>query len=278
MLSVAIYGSCPCGGWFAIAVWSLSLTLLLSIPIGFIGVAVSWYMNAFSSKQIRFVKESKNVRSEYFKNVVSAKGSVREACTPAVTHAVFKTIFATFGAAFAVYGITVIVPSPWQAGISIVLGAFFLLLARRFSTSKFGRSAVVALTNQFASFSGQRYRLEKKVVKLNFQSKKSNTFWVIHTDEKFVPSGDDCLHSVKSMFISGVSFLKAKIDAVSDQKMLDSLRSRGKWKKADSLKLFYEESTSFGFFFQMFILIKNLLVGLLITSDPPLVPSLVKVF
>ena len=280
MLSVAVYGSCPCGGWYAFAAWSLSMTLLLSIPFGFVGLAVSWYMSAFGQKQIRFVEKSNNhyVRSEYFKNVMSAKCSVREACTPAVVHAILKTVFAAIGAACAVYGITTIdVSNPWPAVILISLGAVFLLLARVFSTSKFGRSTVVALTNKFAPLSGEWYLLEKKVVKLNLQSKQTNTIWIIQTEESFVPSGQGCLHTVKLLFMSVISFFKAKFEFVFDPKALNSLRSRGRWKKTDSLKVFYEESTIIGFCFQMFILIKQLLVGLLTTSDPPLASPLVKV-
>jgi membrane protein implicated in regulation of membrane protease activity len=278
MLSVAIYGSCPCGGWLAFAAWALSMTLLLSIPFGFLGLAVSWYMSAFGTKQIRFIKKSSNVKSEYFRSVMSAKGSVGDACRPAVIHAIFKTIFAAIGAACAVYGITAIsVSNPWPAVILLSLGALFLLLARVFSASKFGRSAVVALTNKFAALSGERYVLEKKVVKFNLQSKKMNTFWIIRTEDNIVPSGRGCFYSLKFLFMSALSFFNAKLEAISDQKMLDSLRSRGRWKKSDSLRVFYEEFTTMGFYFHMFLLIKHLLIGLLITSDPPLASSLVKV-
>ena len=276
LLSIATYGSCPCGGWFAFATWALAMALLFSVPFGFVGFGISWFLNSMHEKKIRFLKHADSASSEYFRNIVNSQSSIDEICTPIVAHAVLKFLLAAIGSSFAVYGIAAINDN-LQAVILIFLGGIFMQFARILSTSKFGRYAVVSMTNFFGASCGKRYILKKKIRKSLTRRKKCDVMWIIESEESFVSSDKDALYFVKRMVLSAFSFFTAKFEALSDQKMLASLRSRGKWKRSDSLKVYYEETTLHGFFFHVIIMIKHIIVGLIITSDPPLVDSVVKV-
>ena len=189
-----------------------------------------------------------------------------------------KVLFASVGAVCAVYGLAYISPTNLFLPISMMIfGTLFMLIARALSTSKFGRSAVVAVTNVFSALNCRKYFLEKKIVNLNPRDNKQYTIWIIQSTDCSITPDQDRLYSVKCVIIAVLLFTKAKIKAISNIEFLDLLRSRGQWAKKDSLEVFYGESTSSGFIFTILVLLKNLLVGILIMSDPPLVTSLIKV-
>ena len=280
VLCISIYESCPCGGWLAIALWALSLSLLLSIPMGFISFSSAWYSHTLKEKKIEFKNKSPlSIWPEYFKSIINAgSASVKDDSNPALFHNVMKIIFAMIGSVCSVYGIASISPTDvFPAALLLGIGFVFIMFSRMLSTSKYGRSVVVGVTNCFSSLTGKRYFLQKKIVKLNLLSAKSFALWIIQSEDCDIAADKGFLNSGKHVLLTALLMAKAKFEAVCNMEILEKLRSRGKWRKTDAFEVLYGECVSAGFVFSVLLLFKSLMVGLLITSEPPLVSSFVKV-
>jgi len=66
--------------------------------------------------------------------------------------------------------------------------------------------------------------------------------------------------------LTNLADIQAKLWALKSPKNLKPLRKRGKWTKKDTYFMFYGEFAKFGAFWVVFLMLKNLLVGMMLTT------------
>ena len=74
-----------------------------------------------------------------------------------------------------------------------------------------------------------------------------------------------------------MAWVQAKVEAILSPSNLWDLRHRGKWVKTNELKVFYSESNDRGIQYALFITVKNVIVGIILADNPPLVDAASKV-
>eukprot|EP00277_Geminigera_cryophila_P033060 CAMPEP_0173119776 /NCGR_PEP_ID=MMETSP1102-20130122/52014_1 /TAXON_ID=49646 /ORGANISM="Geminigera sp., Strain Caron Lab Isolate" /LENGTH=198 /DNA_ID=CAMNT_0014025501 /DNA_START=149 /DNA_END=742 /DNA_ORIENTATION=- len=135
------------------------------------------------------------------------------------------------------------------------LGAFLTILATTALPSKFGRKFVLAVTNLMAKSIGIEYKMhdETLVVKP----------WHVPTPGV---RGEPGTMSTMGKILTGIADVQAKFLALTDPVMQKDLRNGGTWKKKDTYGMFYGDYNQNGTIWALFLLLKNLLVGIMLTS------------
>ena len=115
--------------------------------------------------------------------------------------------------------------------------------------------------------------LEAVTYKRTEQHHLSWKFWFFLHGYRYASHLEFCYGKSKAFDLVEQAKFKAATDPVS----LKTLRSRGRWRKTDSLKVFYGDHNDRGLFYSQFLLLKNVITGLLLYSDLGVIWPLLKV-
>jgi hypothetical protein len=265
-ISTAMYT--PTCGSSAQLVWALALCWLLSFPIGFTVYLGYKMAKSKSSKGIKFArKKHAGSWSAYFKNVLRAEASHVRFCRPHIIHYSLKIFFGFSGALLLFLAIS-FVSDPTNDLVRTILlfvfGFVSLIIAGTLSYTP-GRKAVVFLTNILAYHVGKRFIIVEGNAVVEQNREYAETHNIVF---KFY-------RLLLAVFVSCMAWIQAKIEAIFDPNMLWALRHRGKWVKKDELKIFYSELNDRAIYFAVFLMIKNVIIGITLADN--LVDSLRKV-
>eukprot|EP00292_Cryptomonas_paramecium_P001459 CAMPEP_0113724442 /NCGR_PEP_ID=MMETSP0038_2-20120614/39084_1 /TAXON_ID=2898 /ORGANISM="Cryptomonas paramecium" /LENGTH=2004 /DNA_ID=CAMNT_0000654349 /DNA_START=102 /DNA_END=6114 /DNA_ORIENTATION=- /assembly_acc=CAM_ASM_000170 len=254
--SVAVNYDCPCG-WLRGATRALAICWFLCIPLG-LAVYVVWSLyNAVRNREIRFKRRAgQGSWTIYLRKVWSAQGSAEAFCQPRVMHAVIRTALGLAGALCIVMGLRaataknkVDAPVLFIIGFAVSLSALHL---------PWGRALVLALTNRCSGAVSRRF-----VQQPGGQVEAKTVFG-----------------TVSWCFLGFVGFLgklAAFVDAATDPKNR-ALCTKGRWTRESDLRMFYAQYSFECMYFSLFPMVKNILIGILLTAEPTLVEPLVKVW
>jgi hypothetical protein len=253
------------------ALWALSIFWLLSFPVGFTLFLINKLHKAISQKDIRFSRKTNGGSwTIYFGHIRAAKGLPERFCRPEVTHIIFKLLLA-LGGALSIFLAISAATDPDRKTSRVVLlfvFGFLMLLVARFVSKRTGRRLVLLWTNVLASYCGNRFEMleggavvQRKVQRVSYVQKLviRVTWWPM------------------MCFIWTMAWIQAKLEAMVDPDHLWELRHRGKWTKEDSLKTFYGEYNDRGAYFAVFLMIKNILLGMVLADNPSMVQGIRKV-
>jgi hypothetical protein len=269
--SIAIAMNTPTCGASEKMIWALCMCWLLSFPVGFtIYVGYKLWLS-LRSDSIKFSrKKDSGSWSAYFRKIYVAEGSPNRFCRPSVIHYSVKSFFAISGAFLLLLGISFASDSrqvePGNGSLQIILlfafGCLSLFLSFMISFS-LGRRIVVTITNVLA------YHLAK-----SFVTAKSGSVTEIAIDP---PKYSVFHHSILSNLVCFMSWIQAKIETMFNPLNLWDLRHRGKWVKKNEMKVFYSELNDRGLYFAVFLLMKNVIIGIMLADNAPLVDYIRKV-
>uniref|UniRef100_A0A6T8A0N1 Tyrosine-protein kinase ephrin type A/B receptor-like domain-containing protein n=1 Tax=Cryptomonas curvata TaxID=233186 RepID=A0A6T8A0N1_9CRYP len=264
-ISTAMYS--PTCGSSAQLVWALALCWLLSFPVGFTLYLGYKMTKSKSNKGIKFArKKHAGSWSAYFKKIFRAEGSHDRFCRPHVIHYSLKIFFGFSGALLLFLAIS-FVSDPNNDIVRTILlfvfGFISLIIAATLSY-KPGRNVVVFLTNILAHHVGKRFT----IVEGNAVVEQNRDYTETHSIVLKV------YRILLAFFVSCMAWIQAKIEVILDPSMLWALRHRGKWVKKDELKVFYSELNDRAIYFAVFLMIKNVIIGITLADN--LVDSLRK--
>jgi hypothetical protein len=265
VIAVAINQECS-GGWLKPAIWCMAISWLLCVPVGLIVFIFCRLFKALKRKDILFKKANGNGSwSAYFQTIHAAKGTAEEFCKPTVTHAIFKVIFAIATALCSVLGLrSATAKDPTASPIFFSVGAISLFIATQMS-SKVGRSVIVSITNIPARSIGKVFVIVESGA-------------VEERDLSTCSKGSKVSKLTKSV-LGSLGTLQAKMFAATNPKIIKALSNQGRWKKKDSLSMFYGNFNQRGIYFSVFLMAKNLFLGVLLTTEPvAIVRPIAKVF
>ena len=265
-ISVAMYT--PTCGVTARLVWTLCICWLLLFPIGFTLYLGCNLWISLTNKDIKF-KRKKNFGSwsAYFLKVYKAEASHYEFCRPSVIHYCAKCFFAFSGAFFLLFAISFASSTSreeleLQILLLFVVGFFCLYVSYSISF-KLGRLLVVSITNILGSHLAKKFTILEN--------------GAIEEQDTMLPKSRTFCQSLLVCLVSCMAWVQAKVEAILSPSNLWALRHRGKWVKTNALKVFYSELNDRGIQFALFITVKNVIVGIILADDPPLVDSASKV-
>ena len=267
-ISVAMYS--PACGPSAHLLWSLSICWLLSFPVGFT-VNLAYNMaKSVSQDEIKFIRrKGAGSWSVYIGKIYMAEGDNERFCRPHIIHHSLKVFFGFSGALLLFVGIS-LVPNPNNNLARTVLlfafGFMLLVIACTFSCRP-GRMVVVFLTNICAHHVEKRFLMIEGDIVVEQKCKSPPTHCVVYRVYRLSLAA----------FISCMAWIQAKLEAIFDPSNVWALRHRGKWVKKNNLKIFYSELNDRGIYFAVFLMIKNVLIGIILTENPPLVDPIYKV-
>jgi hypothetical protein len=266
-ISTAMYS--PTCGTSAQLVWALALCWLLSFPIGFTVYLGYKMTKSKSSKGIKFArKKHAGSWSSYFKNIYRAEGSHDRFCRPHIIHYSLK-IFLGFSGALLLFLAISFVSDPssdLKRTILLFVFGFVLLIIAGTLSYRPGRHVVVFLTNILA------YHVRKHFIIIEGNA-------VVEKDFDYPETYNIIFKSYRAflaIFVSCMAWIQAKIEVIVDPNLLWALRHRGKWVKKDELKIFYSELNDRAIYFAVFLMIKNVIIGITLADN--LVDSLHKVW
>ena len=266
-IAVAMYT--PTCGVDSRLVWALAMCWLLSFPVGF-----TLYM-AFKLNRSRADKEIKFSRKKhagswgaYFSKIHRAESSHGNFCRPHVIHYILKIFLALAGALLIFLAISFVSDpsnSVLQTVLLFVFGFISLILAMTISRRP-GRKLVVYLTNIFAAHLGKKFVMVEgdAVMEENIVASSEGVFSLV------------CYPFISAFVLVG-AWIQAKVDVMLDPLNIWNLSHRGKWIKKDELKVFYSELNDRGIYFSIFLMIKNVIIGITLADSPSLVGALQKV-
>ena len=87
----------------------------------------------------------------------------------------------------------------------------------------------------------------------------------------------DCCQGLLHGLVWLMAWIQAKIETSLDDSLLWNLRHRGHWIKKDNLKIFYTDLNDRGVYFAVFLTIKNVIIGVVLADQPPLLDTIQKV-
>ena len=265
-ISVAMYT--PTCGVTAQLVWTLCMCWLLLFPVGFTLYLGCNLWISRTNKEIKF-RRKKNVGSwsAYLLKVYKAEASHYEFCRPSVIHYCAKCFFAFSGAFLLLLAISsASSTSHEELEIQILLlfvVGFFCLLISYFISLKLGRLLVVSITNILGSHLAKKFTILEN--------------GAVEEHDKMLPISRTLSQSLLVGLVSCMAWVQAKVEAILSPSNLWDLRHRGKWVKTNELKVFYSESNDRGIQYALFITVKNVIVGIILADNPPLVDAASKV-
>ena len=264
-IAVAIYT--PTCGPDSQLVWALAMCWLLAVPVCFTFYMIYKLTVSKATKEIRFQRK-KHAGSwlAYISKIYKAEGSQEEFCRPHIVHYVIKMFLGLTGALLLFVAIS-LVPNPSSNVVQTVLlfvFGFISLLAAILMSYMPGRRVVVALTNIISSHLGKNFIIVKGGAVLEVKTKPNSCLF-------------GCCAWTASIFVSCAAWIQAKVETMFDPANLWSLSHRGKWVKKDALKVYYSELNDRGIYFAVFLMIKNVLIGITLADSPSLVGTVQKV-
>ena len=292
LLCVAKYSGCPCG-WLNNALWSMAIMWLFAMPIGAM-VLLAWqYYDSSRRGAIHFEQNPGSSWMAFFKKIgaVQSEKGAESFVNPPTVHAMIKFLLAIAGAlctllglkatmTFSSFGCALDCTNPatgkydvrqgfkyctWgedpvcepTAPEMIVLWVMGVLLTALTSLigSKMGRSFIVALTNSISKSIGIEYKMHPETL-------------VIKPWHKPTPGlrGEPGKMNYMGRTLTQIADLSAKFSALTDPDMQKDLRVRGKWKNKDTFAMFYGDFNHNGIIWALFLMLKNLLVGIMLTN------------
>ena len=267
-ISVALYT--PVCGPASQLIWALAMCWLLSVPVTFTLYLVYKLAIAKASKEIRFYKKMRaGSWIAYFSEIWNAEGSSYLFCRPHIVHYLIKVFFAVAGALLLFLAVSFAsdpTKSVFQTVFFFVIGSSLLVFASTLSCRP-GRKLVVSLTNVIAAHLEKRFVMLKggAIVEERHQLSLPNCFCT-----------KVCSRAV-SAIIFCFAWIQAKVEAILDPYNIWILSHRGRWVKKNELKVYYTELNDRGIFFALFVIIKNVIIGITTADSPSLVGPVQKV-
>ncbi len=265
-ISVAMYQ--PVCGRGSALVWALAMCWLLSFPVGFTLYMMFKLSKSKSEKEIKFCrKKQAGSWSAYFSKIYYEEASQEKFCRPQIVHYCIKTLLALAGCLLLFLAIS-FVSDPANSVVQTVLlfiFGFLSLISAKAISLRPGRKFVIYLANVLAFHLGKKYLMVEGDVVIE------ERFEMISTRvSKF-------RNACMSAFASFGAMVQAKAEAMFDPLNLWALSHRGKWVKKDELKVYYAELNDRGVFFSVFLMVKNVILGITLADSPPLVGTVQKV-
>ena len=292
LLCVAKYTGCPCG-WLNRALWSMAILWLFCVPVGAIALLVWSFYDGSRRGTIQFDRNPGSSFQAFFKKVwaVKSEKGAESFLNPPVVHGMFKTVLAVVGTLLTILGLKATMtfsafgckldcrppagkydlfkhglkhctwgedemcaPTAPEMIVFWVLGFLLNGLAILLGT-KLGRKFVIAATNALSKCIGIEYEMhdETLVVKP----------W--HTPTPGL-RGQPGEMSSMAKFFTFLANVWARFNALTDAEMQKDLRCMGAWKKKDTYGMFYGDFNHNGAVWAVFLMIKNLMVGIMLTS------------
>ena len=188
---------------------------------------------------------------------------------PHIVHYVIKMFLGLLGALLLFLAIS-FVSNPKTSLVQTVLlfiFGFVLLSLAALTSHRPGRRVVIAVTNVISAHLGKKFIMVESDAVIEIERKLSVT--------------DSYSFHCSSLLISSIvtcsAWMLAKLEVLLDPDNLWQLSHRGRWVKKDELKIYYSELNDRGIFFAVFLIIKNVIVGITLADSPSLVGAVQKV-
>jgi hypothetical protein len=259
-------------GHIVSTLWALAICWLLSFPLGFTCFLAYKLTKSLATNQITFRrKENSGSWSVYFSKVRNANGSAQYFCVPNIIHYCSKFMLSVCGFTCILLGLSFASNSNDAHGkarvVLLFLAGIIALIAAVCLSSKLGRRVVVAMTNSLAWHLGYRFVIMEggSVERISINT--------------VLPSGlvSKILFSIVTVFTSTMGWILAKVEVMAHPSNLWDLSNRGRWVRENNLGAFYSEYNDRGAFYAIFLMGKNVILGILLADDPDLANSLSKV-
>ena len=269
------------------------------MPLGAIGL-VGWMFYTGSKRgDIIFERNPASSFPQFLKKVAAVKSANGAASivNPPNMHAILKFVLASIGVLCTILGLrSTMLWTSFDCTISSkdpvcsrvvgnvftlwILGSLLTLLATGLG-SYHGRRLVLAVTNRLSVSVGIEYKMHPKTQVITEWHRQLNTSTSAAKTIRRQSSGyrntadpsskDRYPRNQGSMgrlgrFLTSLADVCAKFSALTDPAMQQDLRNRGCWKKKDKYSMFYSEYNDNAPIWALFLFLKNLVVGVMLTS------------
>jgi len=251
--------TCPCGSKQGDLLLAMGFLFLLSVPIGFVIIIGLRVRATFKRNKVFFQKIDKGGSwKAHMGKVMKAPVDYGQVVHPGVSVAIIKVSLGCVGALGIILGMSAAIAGDYAtAGIYFAVGIVLNVLCSLFFKKRSGRALACKLTNLFGGCVGIKYSINKK----------TNVITTEKVDKKYL---------FMLPIVGLYAWIGAKFAAFVKKEDLEILSQRGEWvtskdgeDNTDVFAMFYEEFTNSGSWFIVFLMIKNLCVGLLLLTDEP---------
>jgi hypothetical protein len=187
VLTVAMKSPTECScGWLRPAVLSLLVLWIFCLPLGLILYLAIRLPRSVSAREIRF-KRPKDAGStswaEYLRGIVNAQADPQRFAQPAVLHTLVRTVLGACGAVCIVLCLRATTAREAVPAAVLFVAGFVLCFSSSRMAGKWGRTAVVVITNHFASQLGVRFVMDAEtgeVTRELLSQKGGKGGWLLH--------------------------------------------------------------------------------------------------
>lgn len=251
--------TCPCGSKQGDLLLAMGFLFLLSVPIGFVLIVGFRVRATFKRNKVSFQKiDGGGSWRVHMAKVMKAPVIYDQVVHPAVSVAIIKVILGCIGALGIILGMSAAIAEDYvTAAIYFVIGILLSVFCSLFFKKRQGRGFACKMTNLFGGCVGIKYSIDYR----------TNVISSEEIDKKYA-----FMYPIVSVYAS----IAAKFAAFAKREDLEILSQRGEWVTSkdgednkDAFAMFYEEFTQFGSAFIVFLMFKNICVGLLLLTDEP---------